>query len=153
MPITTLGKFSYNNYFKSYLFVFLNNLNPKLIHNPTFLVILSRRTLFFPLSRPCSSITMIPFVVEKLRFCKFVGLSSSACSVLFHIDYLRQESSLQMKVNQGGDQSRSSTWSWHCLHISLNFVSVILLHTHQSTRSEYQLVCFVLFFNPFFSTS
>ena len=93
---------------------------------------------------------MIRFVVEKLRFCKFVGLSSSACSVLFCIDYLRQESFLHVKGNQGGDESRQSTLSWRCLHISLHFFSVIFLHTQQSTRSESQLVCFVLFLNYIF---
>ena len=148
--ITTLETFSYSNSFKSYLFVFLNNLNPKLTHIPTFVVIFLTRTLFFPLTRPCLSITMIRFVVEKLRFCKFVGLSSSACSVLFYIDYLRQEPFLHVKGNQGGDESRPSTLSWRCLHISLHFFSVIFLHTQQSTRSESQLVCFVLFLNYIF---
>ena len=93
---------------------------------------------------------MIRFVVKKLRFCKFVGLFSSACSVLFHIDHLRQESFLHVKGYQGGDESRPSTWSWHCLHISLHLFSVIFLHTQQSTRSKSQLVCFVLFLNDFF---
>ena len=99
------------------------------------------------LTRPCLSITMIRFVVEKLRFCKFVGLSSSSCSVLFHIDHLRQESFLYVKGNQGGDESRPSTLSWRSLHISLHFFSVIFLHTQQSIRSESQLACFVLFLN------
>ena len=104
----------------------------------------------FPLTRPCSSVSMIRFVVEKIRFCKFVGLSSSACSVLFHIDYLRQESFLHVKGNQGGDESCPSTLRWCCLHISLHFFSVIFLHTQQGTMSKSLLVCFVLFLNYFF---
>ena len=144
--MTTFENSYYNNSFKSYLFLFLNNLNPKLIHILTFLVISSTRKLFFPLTQPSSSITMIPFVAEKLRFCKFVGLSSSACSVLFHVDYLRQESFLHMKGNQGGDQSRPSTWSWHCLYISLHFFSVIFL----LGLNLYYFLLLLFFFNSFF---
>ena len=120
------------------------------MHIPTILVIFSTHTLFFPLTRPSSCITMIPFLVEKLRFCQFVGLYFSTFSLLFHIDYLKQESFLHKKENQGGDESRPFTLSWSCLHISFYFFSVIFLHTQQSTRSESQLVCFVLFLNYFF---
>ena len=147
MPITTLEKFSFNNSFKSYSFVFLNNLKPKLIHIHSYLF---HAPAIFP---PNSTL----FIYHHDTFrCRQAQILQTRWFVFFSLfspisHWLPEARSFPSHESQGGDQSRPSTWSWHCLHISLHLFSVVFLHTQQSTRTESQLLCFVwLWITSFF---